>query len=239
MEISICNLTKNYKDKVALNGVSFKVKKGEIFGLLGANGAGKTTLIKIASTLLKQTSGEVIVGGFNTLKEADKIREIINVCPQETAIAQNLTVKENFEFFAGVYNVKNAKEKINELVSDFSLGQVINKKARHLSGGYKRKLCIALSLINSPKILFLDEPTLGLDVIARKELWQIISTLKEKQTVILTTHYMEEANFLCDRVAILNEGNLIALGAPTEIIKTAKKGNFEDAFVALITESKV
>ena len=163
------------------------------------------------------------------------LKEILNISPQETAIAPNLTVKENLEFMAGVYQIKDKEQKINELTKLFKLDEVLNKKAKTLSGGWQRKVSIAISLINDPKILFLDEPTLGLDVIARKELWKIIEELKGKVTIILTTHYMEEAESLSNRIGIMSNGNLVDIGTSKELIKKSKAKNFEDAFVSIAT----
>lgn len=235
IEIDIKDLTKKYKDVVAVDNLNIQIKKGEIFSLLGTNGAGKTTTIKILSTLLLPSNGEVKINNFDLIKDKMKIKEIINISPQETAIAPNLTVLENLEFMAGIYQIKNKKEKIDTLIKTFNLEEVLNKKAKNLSGGYQRKLSIAISLINNPQILFLDEPTLGLDVISRKELWKAIKELKGKVTIILTTHYMEEANSLSDRVGIMNKGKLIALGTPNELIKKSKTKTFEDAFVKIVT----
>lgn len=235
IEIDIKDLTKKYKDVVAVSNLNIQIKKGEIFSLLGTNGAGKTTTIKILSTLLLPTNGEVKINNLDLIKDKMKIKEIINISPQETAIAPNLTVLENLEFMAGIYQIKNKKEKIDTLIKTFNLEEVLNKKAKNLSGGYQRKLSIAISLINDPQILFLDEPTLGLDVISRKELWKVIKELKGKITIILTTHYMEEANSLSDRVGIMNKGKLIALGTPNELIKKSKTKTFEDAFVKIVT----
>lgn len=164
-----------------------------------------------------------------------KIKEIVNVSPQETAIAPNLTVKENLDFMAGVYKIKNKNEKIDELVKTFKLQEVLKQKAKTLSGGWQRKLSIAISLINDPKVLFLDEPTLGLDVLARRELWAVIESLKGKITIILTTHYMEEAESLSDRVGIMDKGNLIAVGTVKELMQKAGTNNFEEAFVKIAT----
>lgn len=235
IEIDIKDLTKKYKDVVAVSNLNIQIKKGEIFSLLGTNGAGKTTTIKILSTLLLPTNGEVKINNFDLIKDKMKIKEIINISPQETAIAPNLTVLENLEFMAGIYQIKNKKEKIDTLIKTFNLEEVLNKKAKNLSGGYQRKLSIAISLINDPQILFLDEPTLGLDVISRKELWKVIKELKGKITIILTTHYMEEANSLSDRVGIMNKGKLIALDTPNELIKKTKTKTFEDAFIKIVT----
>ena len=229
------NLTKKFKDKVAVNSINLKIKEGELFALLGTNGAGKTTTIKMLSGLILPTSGDIIIENMDMSKDTLKIKEILNVSPQETAIAPNLTVKENLEFMAGVYQIKDKDKKINELVKLFKLDEVLNKRAKTLSGGWQRKVSIAISLINDPKILFLDEPTLGLDVIARKELWKVINSLKGKITIILTTHYMEEAESLSDRIGIMSNGNLIIVGTSKELIKKAKTKTFEDAFVTLAT----
>lgn len=233
--IEIKNLTKKFKDKIAVNNISLTINEGELFALLGTNGAGKTTTIKMMSTLILPTSGEIKVEGYDIKKDNMKIKEIINVSPQETAIAPNLSVKENLEFMAGVYKIKNKDEKINELIEIFKLQEVLKQKAKTLSGGWQRKLSIAISLINNPKILFLDEPTLGLDVIARRELWSVIEKLKGKITIILTTHYMEEAESLSDKVGIMNKGNLIEVGTPKELIEKAGTKNFEEAFVKIAT----
>ena len=229
------DLTKKFKDKVAVNNLDLKIKKGELFALLGVNGAGKTTTIKMLSGLILPTSGSITTLNMDMKKDTLKIKEILNVSPQETAIAPNLTVRENLDFMAGVYQIKNKDDKINELIKLFKLNEVLNKRAKTLSGGWQRKVSIAISLINDPKILFLDEPTLGLDVIARKELWKIISELKGKITIILTTHYMEEAESLSDRIGIMVSGKLIDIGTAKELIKKTKSKNFEDAFVKIAT----
>lgn len=228
-------LTKKFKDKIAVNEIDLNIKQGELFALLGVNGAGKTTIIKMVSGLILPTSGEIIIENINMKKDVFKIKEILNVSPQETAIAPNLTVKENLEFMAGVYQIKDKEKKIDKLIKQFKLDEVLNKKAKTLSGGWQRKVSIAISLINDPKILFLDEPTLGLDVIARKELWKIINSLKGKITIILTTHYMEEAESLSDRIGIMVNGKLIDIGTSQELMKKTKAKNFEDAFVSIAT----
>ena len=233
--IEVNNLIKKYKDKIVVDSLNLKIKKGELFSLLGTNGAGKTTTIKMISSLILPTAGEIKINGKDITQAKKEIRRIINVSPQETAIAPNLTVMENLEFMAGVYKIENKNEKINELIKLFKLDEILKQKAKTLSGGWQRKLSIALSLINNPEILFLDEPTLGLDVIARKELWKIIENLKKEKTIILTTHYMEEAEKLSDRVGIMEKGSLIQLGTPDELTKKAKTKNFEDAFVKLVT----
>ena len=232
------NLTKKYTEKIAVDNLNLEINEGELFSLLGVNGAGKTTTIKMLSTLILPTSGESTVDGYNLIKDKMKIKEIINVSPQETAIAPNLTVLENLEFMAGVYSILNKRKKVNELIELFDLNEVLKQKAGTLSGGWQRKLSIAIALINEPKILFLDEPTLGLDVIARRELWKIINNLKNKTTIILTTHYMEEAENLSDRVGIMVKGKLIEIGTPKELIEKSKKSNFEDAFIELVEVNK-
>ena len=187
------------------------------------------------STLILPTEGEIKILGLDIVKDRQKIKEILNVSPQETAIAPNLSVKENLEFMAGVYQIPKKEEKIDELVKLFKLEEVLKQKAKTLSGGWQRKVSIAIALINEPKILFLDEPTLGLDVIARKELWNVIEKLKGKITIILTTHYMEEAESLSDRIGIMAKGNLVDVGTAEELIKRADTKNFEDAFVKIAT----
>lgn len=228
-------LTKKFKDKVAVNGIDLLIKEGELFSLLGVNGAGKTTTIKMLSGLILPTSGEILIDNMDVKEDIFKIKQILNVSPQETAIAPNLTVKENLEFMAGVYQINDREAKINDLIKQFKLDEILNKKAKTLSGGWQRRLSIAISLINDPKILFLDEPTLGLDVIARKELWNIIDKLKGKITIILTTHYMEEAEALSDRIGIMANGDLVDVGTKEELISKAKAKNFEDAFISIAT----
>lgn len=228
-------LIKKYKDKKAVNELNLKIKQGELFALLGTNGAGKTTTIKMLSGLILPTSGDIIIEKEDIKKDIFQIKEILNVSPQETAIAPNLTVKENLEFMSGVYQIIDREKTIKDLIKKFRLEEVINKKAKTLSGGWQRKLSIALSLINNPKILFLDEPTLGLDVIARKELWQVINELKGKITIILTTHYMEEAENLSDRIGIMVKGSLIDVGTAEELIKKTNTNNIEDAFIKIAT----
>ena len=231
--ITIENVCKNYKSKKALDNVSLSIKQAELFGLLGVNGAGKTTLIKILCGLTRKTSGTITINNFNLDKEIDKIKEIIDISPQETSVANNLTVKENLEFFANIYNNNDVKT-INEIVDIFNLNEVLNQRAKTLSGGYKRRLSIAIALISKPQILFLDEPTLGLDVFARRELWNIIKKLQKNITIILTSHYLEEIENLCDRVAILSNGKLLKTGTIEEIKQITNTQNFEDAFIKLV-----
>ena len=235
LSIETKKLTKKYNDKAVVKDMNLKIEEGELFALLGTNGAGKTTSIKMLSTLILPTEGEIKISGLDIIKDRQKIKEILNVSPQETAIAPNLTVKENLEFMAGVYQIPNREEKIKELIKMFKLEEVLKQKAKTLSGGWQRKVSIAISLINEPKILFLDEPTLGLDVIARKELWSVIKKLKGKITIILTTHYMEEAESLSDRIGIMAKGELIDIGTSEELIKKTNAKNFEDAFVKIAT----
>lgn len=231
-EIETKQLNKFYKNLHALKDINLGIKENELFGLLGVNGAGKTTLIKILTCLSKQTSGEAYVHGFSVKDNPEKVKEIVDVSPQETAVAHNLTVRENLDFFASLYNTRD-EAYISSVVNAFSLEEVENQRAKTLSGGWKRRLSIAIGLISKPKILFLDEPTLGLDVIARRELWKIINNMKGKITIILTTHYLEEAEALCDRVAVMAKGKVKAIGTPAELKAIAKTDNFEDAFIKI------
>ncbi len=231
-EIETKQLNKFYKNLHALKDINLGIKENELFGLLGVNGAGKTTLIKILTCLTKQTSGEAYVHGFSVKDNPEKVKEIVDVSPQETAVAHNLTVRENLDFFASLYNTRD-EAYISSVVNAFSLEEVENQRAKTLSGGWKRRLSIAIGLISKPKILFLDEPTLGLDVIARRELWKIINNMKGKITIILTTHYLEEAEALCDRVAVMAKGKVKATGTPAELKAIAKTDNFEDAFIKI------
>ena len=231
-EIETKQLNKFYKNLHALKDINLGIKENELFGLLGVNGAGKTTLIKILTCLSNQTSGEAYVHGFSVKDNPEKVKEIVDVSPQETAVAHNLTVRENLDFFASLYNTRD-EAYISSVVNAFSLEEVENQRAKTLSGGWKRRLSIAIGLISKPKILFLDEPTLGLDVIARRELWKIINNMKGKITIILTTHYLEEAEALCDRVAVMAKGKVKAIGTPAELKAIAKTDNFEDAFIKI------
>ncbi len=239
-EIKLKALTKQYKDVTAVDGLSLEIEKGELFGLLGVNGAGKTTTIKMLSTLTKPTSGDAEIAGFSILGDKQKIRERIAISPQETAVAENLTARENLKMMAGIYGMdKDAAEKrIGELSDALSLQKVMDKRLKKLSGGYKRRVSIAMALINSPSVLFLDEPTLGLDVIARAELWEAIKAIKGELTIILTTHYLEEAQEMCDRLAVMKDGRLITVGTADEIMKEAGVDDFETAFVKLVKEGR-
>ncbi len=229
-------LTKKYKDLTAVENLNLTVKDGELFSLLGVNGAGKTTTIKMLSCLTSATSGDALLGGKSIISDTLDVKKQIAVSPQESAVAMNLSVKENLALMCGVYGIKRdeREKKINELSKLLGLDMVINKKAKTLSGGYLRRLSIAMALISNPRILFLDEPTLGLDVIARSELWDTIRALKGKITVILTTHYMEEAETLSDRIAIMKEGKLLICATASEIKAQAETDNFEEAFIRIV-----
>lgn len=234
--IELIGLTKTFGKKTAVRSLDLTIGEGELFALLGTNGAGKTTTIKMMSTLIRPTAGEIRLLGLDALRNTEQIRPFLNVSPQETAIAPGLTVKENLAFMAGVYQIRNRKEKIDALIEQFQLSEVLSQKAKTLSGGWQRKVSIALSLINDPKILFLDEPTLGLDILARRELWSVIEQLKGQITILLTTHLMEEAEHLSDRIGIMNRGKLLVTGSAAELKAQVGTDSFEDAFVKLVTE---
>ena len=238
--IKIENLTKKYKDVVAVDSLTLTVHTGELLSLLGVNGAGKTTTIKMLCGLTVPTEGDAFLMGHSVCKDASAVKSIIAVSPQETAIASGLSVFENLELMAGIHGFSKAKrqEKIQELTELLGIGSVLNRKAGKLSGGWQRRLSIAMALISEPKILFLDEPTLGLDVLARRELWETISQLKQQVTIVLTTHYMEEAEALSDRVAILKSGKLIVCDTPNQIKKKAGTDNFEEAFIRTVKEER-
>ena len=229
-------LVKRYKNLTAVDGLDLKIHQGELFSLLGVNGAGKTTTIKMLTCLTAPTQGDARVGGFSVTKEAEQVKRLIGVSPQETAVAPNLSVKENLELICGIHGFSKDKtqEKMNQLSEQFALESVLYRKAGKLSGGWQRRVSIAMALIGEPKILFLDEPTLGLDVIARHELWEVIRALKGKVTIILTTHYMEEAQALSDRIGVMKSGRLMALGTAEELCQKAGTDDFETAFVTLV-----
>lgn len=233
------NLTKKYKDKTVVNNLNLEIKEGELFALLGVNGAGKSTTIKMLSTLVEPTDGDGFLFGKSIVKEKQSVKKIISVSPQETAVAQNLTVKENLQLMAEIYGFrgKRVKKKVAEIIGKFDLEEIENSKAKTLSGGWQRRLSIAMALISEPKILFLDEPTLGLDVLARRELWEQIEKLKGNTTIILTTHYLEEAESLSDRIGIMNKGVLSSVGTASELIERAEAKDFEGAFVKLSKEA--
>lgn len=234
--IRIEHLTKRYKDVVAVDGLSLAVGQGELFSLLGVNGAGKTTTVKMLSCLTEPTSGNAFLHGKSIKDDAAAVKSMIAVSPQETAVARGLSVRENLELICGVHGFDKDKKnkKIAELAEKLGLQTVMHKKAGKLSGGWQRRLSIAMALISEPKILFLDEPTLGLDVLARSDLWDLIRSLKGKVTIILTTHYMEEAEALSDRIAMMKDGRLLICGTAQHIKETAGTDNFEQAFVRIV-----
>lgn len=228
-------LTKTFKEKTAVKSLDLTVNQGELYALLGVNGAGKSTTIKMLSTLTPPTSGDAFLLDKSIISDAMSVKQIISVSPQETAVAQNLTVRENLELMARIYGFdrKTAKEKVRSVIEQFDLGEIEKSKAKTLSGGWQRRLSIAMALITEPKILFLDEPTLGLDVLARRELWTQINKLKGKVTIILTTHYLEEAESLSDRIGIMVKGELKAVGTADELKLLANADNFENAFIKI------
>ena len=235
--IKINNLRKEYKDVVAVDDLNLEINEGELFSLLGVNGAGKTTTIKMLSTLIKPTQGDAFIFGNSILKDESKIKEIVDISMQETAIARKLTVAENIEFYAKLSGLR--AEEIAEIKSfiyeTFELNNVASKQASKLSGGWQRKLSIALALVSKPKVLFLDEPTLGLDVIARRELWKTIKALKGKITIILTTHYMEEAEALSDNIGIMKDGKLLFAGPKEKLYVLTNKNSVEEAFIDIVS----
>ena len=239
--IKTVDLVKRYKALTAVDNLNLEINSGELFSLLGVNGAGKTTTIKMLSCLTAPTSGDAIVCGHNITKESAKIKGLIGVSPQETAVAPHLSVKENLELICEIHGFTREKTKIKvkELTEQFHLHEVLTRKAGKLSGGWQRRVSIAIALISEPKILFLDEPTLGLDVIARHELWENIRSLKGRVTVILTTHYMEEAEALSDRIGIMKNGRLLATGTVKELTELGNADNFEDAFISIVKEDAI
>lgn len=229
--IKLVNLTKKYNDLIAVNNLSLEIEENTLYALLGVNGAGKSTTIKMLSTLITSTRGEAYIHNFNIETEKEEVKKIINVSPQETAIGENLSVYENIKFIADIYGME--KEYVDEIIKKMKLEDVKNKKAKKLSGGYKRRLSIAMAIVSKPKVLFLDEPTLGLDVIARSELWKFIKEIKSHMTIILTTHYLEEVEELADKVGIMSKGKLICEGTIQEIISQNNYKNFEEAFIRI------
>lgn len=229
------SLTKKFGDVIAVDNLSLNIQEGELFALLGLNGAGKTTTIKMLTCLIQPTSGDAFVLGNSITEHSQLVKQVTNVSPQETAVAANLTVKENLEFIAGIYgqSKNEAKQSALKMVESFKLQDVYKKKAKVLSGGMQRRLSIAMALISNPKILFLDEPTLGLDVLARRELWSIIKELKKDVTIILTTHYLEEVEALADRVGVMAKGKLVASGTVEELKQQTNTNSLEDAFIKL------
>ena len=234
--IRIENLTKVYKEVTAVDGLCLTVEEGELFALLGVNGAGKTTTIKMLSCLTSPTEGDAWLMGKSIVKEPAAVKTVIAVSPQETAVAPALTVGENLELMCGIHGLSKTEreERIGVLARLLGLESVMKRRAGKLSGGWQRRLSIAMALVNRPKILFLDEPTLGLDVIARSELWELIRGLKGEVTVVLTTHYMEEAEALSDRIAIMRDGRLLVCDSAEEIKRIAETDSFEQAFVKIV-----
>ena len=241
LAIKTMELVKQYKNITAVDKLHLEIRQGELFSLLGVNGAGKTTTIKMLTCLTKPTSGDAFVGGYSVIKDSEKIKQLIGVSPQETAVAPNLSVEENLELICGIhgFSKEKTKRRIEELATQFALGTVLKRKAGKLSGGWQRRVSIAMALISEPQILFLDEPTLGLDVIARHELWEVIRALQGKVTIILTTHYMEEAEALSDRIGIMKSGHLLAVGTVEELNKKAGTNDFETAFVSIVKEAAI
>ena len=240
-EIVIRGLVKQYKNVTAVDKLQLEIQKGELFSLLGVNGAGKTTTIKMLTCLTKPSGGDAFVGGYSVTKQSEQVKRLIGVSPQETAVAPNLSVKENLELICGIhgFSKEKTKRRVEELSGQFALNAILLRKAGRLSGGWQRRVSIAMALISEPEILFLDEPALGLDVIARHELWEVIGSLKGKITIILTTHYMEEAEVLSDRIGIMKSGSLLAVGTVEELNRKAGTNDFETAFVSIVKEGEV
>jgi ABC-2 type transport system ATP-binding protein len=240
--LKVTGLTKIYGDKKAVNGISFEVKKGEIFGILGPNGAGKTTTLEMIETMRKIDGGTIIIDHINVAKRPDAVKRIIGVQPQTPAFQDKQKLSEIIEMFAAAYG-----ERVNtrQFLEDVQLGEKANSYAETLSGGQRQRLSIATALVHSPKVFFLDEPTTGLDPQARRNLWDLIRQVRDKGvTVIMTTHYLDEAELLCDRVAIMDKGKIIALDSPHNLIKQlldrgfkksqrVEQANLDDVFIDL------
>lgn len=238
--IQTTNLTKRYKEIAAVSSLNLDVRQGELFALLGMNGAGKTTTVRMLSGLTRPTGGEAYIHGKSIVGEAADVKSIIGVSPQETAVAPQLTVRENLELICGIYGFSKEKTKarIHDLAEQFHLQDMLSRKAGKLSGGWQRRLSIAMALIGEPLVLFLDEPTLGLDVLARRELWDVICALKGKVTIVLTTHYMEEAQYLSDRIGILKDGRLLVTATPKELMEKTSTDTVEQAFIVMVKEGE-
>ena len=234
------HLSKRYKDILAVNRLDLTVEQGELFALLGVNGAGKTTAIKMLSCLTRPTGGEAWLGGKSILSQTGEVKQRIGVSPQETAVAPNLTAEENLLLMCGAqgFSKEKSRQKAAELAAQLGLAPVLHRRAGKLSGGWQRRLSIAMALVSQPEILFLDEPTLGLDVLARSDLWDTVRSLKGRITIVLTTHYLEEAEALSDRVGVMKDGRLLALGTPEELKRQTDSARFEEAFVKLIKEER-
>lgn len=235
------NLSKKYGDVVAVRDLNLEIAQGELFALLGINGAGKTTTVKMLSCLTRPTSGDALVGGYTVVRDAARVKHMIGVSPQQTAVAPGLSVRENLALMCGLHGLdkQESKQRIAELAEKLGLGGIMSRKAGKLSGGWQRRLSIAMALISRPSVLFLDEPTLGLDVIARSELWEIIRAMRGSVTVILTTHYMEEAEALSDCIGIMRDGRLLVVGTARELMERTGTDRFENAFVAIVKEAGV
>lgn len=233
--IKTVSLCKKYKNKIAVDDLNLEIENGELFALLGVNGAGKTTTIKMLACLSKPTSGDAFLLGDSIVTSPAAVKAKTDISTQETAIAKRLSVRKNLEFMARIYGFSKteAQQKAQEMMEKLSLTEKAEARAATLSGGQQRRLSIAMALISEPEILFLDEPTLGLDVLARRELWDVVKALRGTTTIILTTHYMEEAQALADRIGIMQDGRLRAVGTADELMKQTGAGSFEDAFVAL------
>ena len=233
-------LTKRYGKKTAVDHIDLEINDGELFALLGVNGAGKTTTVRMLTCLSEPQEGEAFVNGHSVLTEKDAVKAVVGISPQDTAVSEKLTVRENLELMAKVagFSKEKIEEKVSEMIECFDMEEVEGSRAKTLSGGWKRKLSIAMALISEPKVLFLDEPTLGLDVLARRELWRAIEALKGKMTIVLTTHYMEEAEMLSDRIAIMVKGKIAALGTLAEIEAIAGKCGLEDSFIEIAERAK-
>ena len=239
LAIQTTQLIKKYQSLTAVNGLDLEIQQGELFSLLGVNGAGKTTTIKMLTCLTKPSGGDAQVGGYSITKQPEQVKRLIGVSPQETAVAPNLSVEENLALICGIlgFSTEKTRQKIGELSGQLGLEEVLRRKAGKLSGGWQRRVSIAMALISDPQILFLDEPTLGLDVLARHELWKVIRSLKGKVTMILTTHYLEEAEALSDRIGIMKSGRLLAVGTAEALKQKAGVDDFEAAFVAIVEEA--
>ncbi len=234
--IELNGLTKKFKDVTAVNGIDLSIGKGELFGLLGPNGAGKSTTINILCGLVSPTSGKALVGGYDTACESISVKEIIGVCPQETAFFPYLTGRENLEFFGGLYDVPSneLKKRVDTLLDKMALSEDAKRRTKEYSGGMKRRISLAIAFVSEPKIVFLDEPTVGMDPQSRRAVWDFINEQKASgKTIVLTTHYMEECELLCDRVGIIDHGKVIALGKPAELIKEHGATDLEDVFIRL------
>lgn len=232
------HLSKRYKNILAVDALDLAVEQGELFALLGVNGAGKTTAIKMLSCLTRPSAGEAWLDGKSILSQAAEVKQRIGVSPQETAVAPNLTAEENLLLMCGVHGFSREKsrQKAAELAEQLGLAPILHRRAGKLSGGWQRRLSIAMALVSQPEILFLDEPTLGLDVLARSDLWDTVRSLKGRITIVLTTHDLEEAEALSDRVGVMKDGRLLALGTPEELKLQTGSDRFEEAFVKLVKE---